>query len=416
MAPKTGHASVGGERAGSDGPDVPALGGPLRGGRAGGPEGQAGGGAVSSAGVAQGGGGAGGAVPGRLCGVERASLLPRGLRGRARRGAVVHLGEEPPSGGGPGEEGAQEGCAPAQAGAQGGGGDDAPPGRLDARMGSRPGVGPGRDDGRRDERGVLGVLRRGGGNVVEPSGRRGDGEGAGALRQPVHGPGLALLAHAAGGREGGQGQADPVRPGDGRARDRDDRRVLAAGAGPERAAVRDASGAPAAGAGAGGDHRHGRGQRVPEGLLAAVQRGICGGGEGGEARVHPVAAADEGQAARHPLPEGDTDGWQRQLRDLQGQDAADPASAAPVHLRASQGQGPRIRGRRHGRLPRHPEARALRCERQVATPSAGRRWQREAVPPPPSARSARLGGRRYGKADTSCATETGHFICYRHGQ
>ncbi len=47
------------------------------------------------------------------------------------------------------------------------------------------------------------------------------------------------------------------------------------------------------------------------------------------------------------------------------------------------------------------------------TPSAGRRWQREAVPPPPSARSARLGGRRYGKADTSCATETGHFICYR---
>ena len=72
--------------------------------------------------------------------------------------------------------------------------------------------------------------------------------------------GSHLLAHAAGGREGGQGQADPVRPGDGRARDRDDRRVLATGAGPERAAVRDASGAPTAGAGAGGDHRHGRGQ------------------------------------------------------------------------------------------------------------------------------------------------------------
>ena len=118
----------------------------------------------------------------------------------------------------------------------------------------------------------------------------------------------------------------------------------------------------------------------------------------------PVAAADEGQAARHPLPVGDTDGWQRQLRDLQGQDPADPASAAPVHLRASQGQGPRIRGRRHGRLPRHPEARALRCERQVAGHrqrvggGSVRRYRR----PLGSLRSPRRAAVR----------KSGHFMCY----
>ena len=164
----------------------------------------------------------------------------------------------------------------------------------------------------------------------------------------------------------------------------------------------------------GGDHRHGRGQRVPEGLLAAVQRGICGGGEGGEARVLPVAAADEGQAARHPLPEGDTGGWQRQLRDLQGQDAADPASVRTGTPTCE----PRFRSTntRTAAWPSSTTSGGSGATLRTAgcwTPSAARRWQREAVPPPPSARSARLGGRRYGKADTSCATATGHFICYR---
>lgn len=78
-------------------------------------------------------------------------------------------------------------------------------------------LGSGGDDGRCDGRGVLGVLRGGGGDLVELTGGARDGGGEGAVRQPVHGPGLALLAHAEGRREGGRGQPDPVRPGDGRA-------------------------------------------------------------------------------------------------------------------------------------------------------------------------------------------------------
>ena len=50
--------------------------------------------------------------------------------------------------------------------------------------------------------------------------------------------------------------------------------------GPERAAVRDAPGAPAAGTGAGGDHHDRGGERVPEGILAAVQRVVRGGRRG----------------------------------------------------------------------------------------------------------------------------------------
>ena len=65
VAAKTDHASACSERSGRDGPDVPALGGSVRGGRPRSPEGQAGGGTGSSPGASRGGGGAGGAVPGR---------------------------------------------------------------------------------------------------------------------------------------------------------------------------------------------------------------------------------------------------------------------------------------------------------------------------------------------------------------
>ena len=199
--------------------------------------------------------------------------------------SVVHLGEEPASGSGAGEEGAEEGPAPGAAGAEAGGRADASPGRFETPVGAGRVVGSGRDDGRRDGRGLRGDLGDGGRDVVEPSGSVGDGGGEGTVRQPVCGPRLTLLAHAGGGREGGQGQPDPVRAGDGGAGDRDDCRVLAAGAGPERAAVRDAPGATAAGAGAGGDHRDGCGERVPEGLLATLQRGVHGGAEGAGERV-----------------------------------------------------------------------------------------------------------------------------------
>ena len=80
------------------------------------------------------------------------------------------LGEEPPSGGGAGEAGAEEGPAPGAAGAEAGFGDDAAPGRLDARVGWGRAVGSRRDDGRRDGRGALGVLCGGGRDVGRASG------------------------------------------------------------------------------------------------------------------------------------------------------------------------------------------------------------------------------------------------------
>ena len=138
--------------------------------------------------------------------------------------AVVHLGEEPASGSGAGEEGTAEGPAPRAAGAEAGGGADASPGRLETPVGAGRVVGSGRDDGRRDGRGLRGDVRDGGRDVVELPGSVGGGGGEGAVRQPVHGPRLALLAYPGGGREGGQGQPDPVRAGDGGAGDRDDRR------------------------------------------------------------------------------------------------------------------------------------------------------------------------------------------------
>ena len=75
-------------------------------------------------------------------------------------------------------------------------------------LGAGFGVGSDRDDGRRDLGGLLGVLRRGGGNLVELPRRARDARKAGAVLQPVHGPRVALLAHAGSGRDGGQGQPD----------------------------------------------------------------------------------------------------------------------------------------------------------------------------------------------------------------
>ena len=81
-------------------------------------------------------------------------------------------------------------------------------------------------------------------------------EAKGLFDSPVHGPGLALLAHAEGGREGGPRTTRPSSAGRWASwGTRDDCRVLAAGAGPERAVLRNASGAAAAGAGSTGRSR-----------------------------------------------------------------------------------------------------------------------------------------------------------------
>ena len=178
----------------------------------------------------------GGAVPGEPSGVV-GGALPRCLPGAPRGGAVVHVGEEPAAGGGAGGEGEVGGkprrrreraADPGAAGA---------PGRLDARVGAGIALGSDHDDGRRDLGGVLGVLRGGGGDVVEPARGPGDAGVAGAVLQPVHRPRVPLLAYAAGWWEGGQVVADAVRAGDGGVRDRDDRVVL----GKRRVAVRSAS-------------------------------------------------------------------------------------------------------------------------------------------------------------------------------
>ena len=142
------------------------------------------------------------------------------------------------------------------AGAEAGFGDDAAPGRLDARVGSGRAVGSRRDDGRRDGRGALGVLCGGGRDVVEPPGGWGDGGGQGALRQPCTRTG----ARTTGTRRRRAGRwTRTTRPSSaGRWASwgtRDDCRVLAAGAGPERAVLRNASGAAAAGAGSTGRSR-----------------------------------------------------------------------------------------------------------------------------------------------------------------
>ena len=180
-------------------------------------------------------------------------------------------------------------------------------------------------------------------NVVEPSGRRRDGDDAGALRQKCTRTGARTTGHVRGGREGGQGQADPV-PASGR----DDTAAIAAGAGPERAAVRDF---------------------LPRGAAESWSRaGIRPRPTSSRPRFHamPRSARSPGccrmkrQAARHPLPELEShDAWQRQLRDLPGQDAQISASAA---LRATRARhqvkvepiraiGGHLHGIRVGRLP-----------------------------------------------------------------
>ncbi len=326
MAAGGDDAGVGGGRSGGERADVPALRVEVRGGRSGGASGRAGGRGLAPAGAGGGGGGAGGAVRAGVRGLERAAL-PRAVRGGSRWAPVVHVGEEPPPGGGPGEAWPASWPTPAETSPEAPGGADGAPGRLHARVGAGAGVGSDRDVGRRDGAGVLRVLRGGGGDVVELPGRAGDGGGEGAVRQPVHGSRLALLAHPQGRGEGGPEQADPVRAGDGGVGDRDDPVVLAAGAGAVRAPVPDASGTPAQRVGARGDRGHGGGERVPRGVLAPVQRGVRGGGgRGGDG----VRAAVGREAGRHPVPAGGADGGQRQLRVVPREAAPDRAPAAPV--------------------------------------------------------------------------------------
>ena len=110
--------------------------------------------------------------------------------------------------------------------------------RLQPRMGAGAMVGPDRHHGRRHVRDHLGLLRPGGRlHELLPGALRGD-LGQGPVLRALCRSGLALLAHARGRRQGGQGQPHPGGPGAQPARYRVDPGLLAAGPGTLRAHVR----------------------------------------------------------------------------------------------------------------------------------------------------------------------------------
>ena len=101
--------------------------------------------------------------------------------------------------------------APPQAAAPADGRHDVAPGRLHAPMGAGSVLGPDRDHGRCHFGDLFRLLRRRGGHHVELCGAAGGGVGHGAVLLALCRPGLALLAHAGGRRQGRQGQSNPGR-------------------------------------------------------------------------------------------------------------------------------------------------------------------------------------------------------------
>ena len=127
------------------------------------------------------------------------------------RDAELQLGEEQAAGAW--EGGTREGPGEAREAPRAGAAarDDAAPGRQHARAGAGVVVGPGGDDGRRDERALLDVPVRGGEDLEQLPRGGGDDPRARPVLLAVHGPGVALLDDAGGGREGRQGEPHPVR-------------------------------------------------------------------------------------------------------------------------------------------------------------------------------------------------------------
>ena len=97
---------------------------------------------------------------------------------------------------------------------------------------------------------------------VELPGSTGGARGQGPAVFALHRPGLSLLPHRRGRRQGRQGQPDPGRPGAGPARRRAHRGLLARGQGPLGARFRHPPGPLGQGAQAGRDHHRGRSEPV----------------------------------------------------------------------------------------------------------------------------------------------------------
>ena len=142
-------------------------------------------------------------------------------------------------------------------------------------------------------------------------------------------------------RQGGPGQPDAVRAGDGPARHRDDSGVLAGGAGPLGAGVPDAPGSAAEGAGGGGDRGHGVGQPLSAGgVHAGVQRGVRASREGGGIGVRALRRPCG--AGRHPVRGPRAHGGPGQLRAVERMALQLPADRhRPHYVKA------RVKVRRH---------------------------------------------------------------------
>ena len=205
------------------------------------------------------------------------------------------------------------------------------------------------------------------------------------------------------GRDVGESPGDRGRRGSstmGELGHRDHRRVLVAGLGSQRAPLRNAPREAAAGADRTTITEMGAANDYMEGVPAAGQRGVRrGAAEAGE-RVPPPPPSPKAE-----LPEilclkaGRTVGNDNCVS-YKGQDAAGPATAPPVPLRVGQGDGPRVRGRRDGGLPRGPEAGALRCAGEAAGPGRSGGMSRSA---------ALLGSLRSPRR--AAEPQTGHFTC-----
>ena len=170
-------------------------------------------------------------------------------------------------------------------------------------------------------------------------GRSGDDRGQGPVPLALHGPGPALLDDAGGGREGGPGEPDAVRPGDGPSGDRDDPGLPAGGAGTLGAGVRRPPRPAAEGVGAGRGDGPGLGQPLlGGGVHAGLQRGVRAAGAGFGFGVR--ALPGPGGAGRRPVRGSRAHRGAGQLRALRGAGPAVAGGPASAPLREGQGEGP----------------------------------------------------------------------------
>src|SRR5207247_1716135 len=137
--------------------------------------------------------------------------------------------------------------------------------------------------------------------------------------------GESLLRDSQGGPEGGRRPADAGGAGDEGGGDSDDPGLLAAGAGAQRAQLRDLARAAAAGVASGGDSDSGGSQPFPaRAVHGGVQPALCGAGRGGGDGVRTGAPGGPGSGF---LPPARARGESRQHRAARSAGVADREDA-----------------------------------------------------------------------------------------